>query len=49
MLATLVDEPFDDNGWVFETKRDGSRFSTERGRKVTLWSCNGQKIFSKYH
>jgi hypothetical protein len=22
MLATLVDEPFDDKKWVFETKRD---------------------------
>jgi hypothetical protein len=23
MLATLVDEPFDDKKWVFETKWDG--------------------------
>jgi bifunctional non-homologous end joining protein LigD len=24
MLATLVNEPFDDKQWVFETKWDGS-------------------------
>ena len=23
MLATLVDEPFDDKRWIFETKWDG--------------------------
>jgi len=23
-LATLTDAPFDDNGWVFEDKYDGS-------------------------
>lgn len=30
MLATLVDEPFDDNKWVFETKWDGFRLVTEK-------------------
>jgi ATP dependent DNA ligase domain len=42
MLATLVDEPFDDKRLVFETKWDGFRLITEkRSRKVTLWSRNG--------
>jgi len=30
MLATLVDEPFDDKRWVFETKWDGFRLITEK-------------------
>jgi ATP-dependent DNA ligase len=30
MLATLVEEPFDDKRWVFETKRDGFRLTTEK-------------------
>jgi bifunctional non-homologous end joining protein LigD len=25
MLATLTDEPFDDNGWIYEIKWDGYR------------------------
>jgi bifunctional non-homologous end joining protein LigD len=38
MLATLVDEPFDDKKWVFETKWDGFRLITEkRGNNVSLW------------
>jgi bifunctional non-homologous end joining protein LigD len=30
MLATLVEEPFDDKEWVFETKWDGFRLITEK-------------------
>jgi bifunctional non-homologous end joining protein LigD len=30
MLATLVEEPFDDKEWVFETKWDGFRLSPRR-------------------
>ena len=30
MLATLVDAPFDDKTWVFETKWDGFRLITEK-------------------
>ena len=42
MLATLVNEPFDDKEWVFETKWDGFRLVTEkRGKTVRLWSRNG--------
>jgi bifunctional non-homologous end joining protein LigD len=49
MLATLVDEPFDDKGWVFETKWDGFRLVTEkRGDTMTLWSRNGIDVTTKY-
>ena len=49
MLATLVDEPFDDKKWVFETKWDGFRLVTEkRGNIVRLWSRNGIDVTSRY-
>jgi bifunctional non-homologous end joining protein LigD len=49
MLATLVDDPFDDKNWVFETKWDGFRLITEkRGHTVRLWSRNGIDVTSKY-
>ena len=49
MLATLVDEPFDDKNWVFETKWDGFRLVTEkRSKTVTLWSRNGIDVTRKY-
>ena len=49
MLATLVDEPFDDKAWVFETKWDGFRLITEkRGDTVRLWSRNGIDVTTKY-
>jgi bifunctional non-homologous end joining protein LigD len=49
MLATLVDEPFDDKAWVFETKWDGFRLITEkRGNTVKLWSRNGIDVTSRY-
>ena len=49
MLATLVNEPFDDKKWVFETKWDGFRLITEkRGNTVRLWSRNGIDVTSRY-
>jgi bifunctional non-homologous end joining protein LigD len=49
MLATLVNEPFDDKSWVFETKWDGFRLITEkRGHTVRLWSRNGIDVTSRY-
>ena len=49
MLATLVDEPFDDKKWVFETKWDGFRLITEkRGHAVRLWSRNGIDVTTRY-
>lgn len=49
MLATLTDAPFDDPGWVFESKWDGFRLVSriEDGR-VTLYSRNGQVITAGY-
>ena len=49
MLATLIDKPFDDSDWVFETKWDGFRMVTsiERG-KVTLYSRNGLIMNDRY-
>jgi ATP-dependent DNA ligase len=41
MLCALVDEPFDDESWVFEPKLDGLRVICRfDGRKVTLLSRN---------
>jgi bifunctional non-homologous end joining protein LigD len=49
MFATLVDAPFDDKTWVFETKWDGFRLITEkRGRAVRLWSRNGIDVTTRY-
>ena len=49
MLATLVDEPFDDKKWIFETKWDGFRLITEkRGHAVRLWSRNGIDVTTRY-
>ena len=37
MLATLVDEPFHEPGWVYEEKYDGIRIlAYKEGSKVTL-------------
>jgi bifunctional non-homologous end joining protein LigD len=49
MLATLVNDPFDDKKWVFETKWDGFRLVIEkRGNTVRLWSRNGIDVTSRY-
>jgi len=49
MLATLIDAPFDDPDWVFETKWDGFRMiaAIDAGR-VTLYSRNGKIISDSY-
>ena len=41
MLATLVSEPFNEPGWVYEEKYDGIRIlAYKEGSKVTLLSRN---------
>jgi len=49
MLATLTDAPFDDAGWMFETKWDGNRIVAviEKGQ-VTLNSRNGKIVSDSY-
>lgn len=49
MLATLVDEPFDKQGWIFELKWDGYRCLTEiRAGKVRLYSRNNKTLNNSF-
>jgi len=49
MLAVLTDAPFDNAGWVFESKWDGFRMVTSiEGGKVALFSRNGKIISESY-
>ncbi len=50
MLATLIDEPFDDDDWLFEIKWDGYRAICtvdERGN-LTLSSRNGLDLLARF-
>jgi bifunctional non-homologous end joining protein LigD len=44
MLAVLVDEPFDNENWVFETKWDGFRALAVKSKKLSLLSRNGKSF-----
>lgn len=49
MLATLVDEPFDRVGWIFEIKWDGYRAISEiENGKVKLYSRSGLSFYSRF-
>lgn len=48
MLATLHNEPFDDDDWLFEIKWDGYRAIAESGPPVKLYSRNGLSFASLY-
>ncbi len=49
MLATLVDEPFDDEKWIFEIKWDGYRAIAEiKDGEVDLYSRNNNSFNQKY-
>jgi bifunctional non-homologous end joining protein LigD len=50
MLATLVPEPFDKPGWVYEEKYDGDRMlAYKEDDRVRLLSRNGKDRTNKYH
>jgi bifunctional non-homologous end joining protein LigD len=49
MLATLVDEPFDDTDWLYEIKWDGYRaIASWDGKTAQLYSRNGKDFSKKY-
>jgi bifunctional non-homologous end joining protein LigD len=48
MLATLVEEAFDDPAWIFELKWDGYRAVAECGKNHRLYSRNGLSFEHKY-
>jgi bifunctional non-homologous end joining protein LigD len=49
MLATLIDAPFDDPAWVFETKWDGFRMVARiEKHRVTLYSRSGLIVSDNY-
>jgi bifunctional non-homologous end joining protein LigD len=49
MLATVVEEPFDDGEWIFEVKWDGYRAIAEiRDKAVSLYSRNGISFNKKF-
>jgi bifunctional non-homologous end joining protein LigD len=49
MLATLTDEVFSRQGWLFEPKWDGERcLAFRRGRELNLFSRNRVRLNEKY-
>ncbi len=50
MLATLVDEPFDDDDWLFEIKWDGYRAicTVREDGKISLTSRNGLDFLKQF-
>jgi bifunctional non-homologous end joining protein LigD len=49
MLATLVDRPFSDQDWLFETKWDGVRVLVYRqGGKIKMITRNGKEVAFRY-
>jgi bifunctional non-homologous end joining protein LigD len=50
MLATLVDQPFDDPGWIYEVKWDGYRaLAFANKEKVNLRSRNDKSFNEKFY
>jgi bifunctional non-homologous end joining protein LigD len=50
MLATLIDKPFDDEGWQYEIKWDGYRtFAFCNKKKVELKSRNDKSFNEKFY
>ena len=45
MLATLLDQPFDDDKWIFELKLGGVRaLVVKNGSNVEMWARNGKSM-----
>lgn len=50
MLATLVDKPFDDEGWTYEVKWDGYRaLAYVNNKKTALRSRNNKSFNEKFY
>lgn len=50
MLATLIDNPFDDDGWIYELKWDGYRaVAFMNGDQVELKSRNNKSFSEKFY
>src|SRR5215203_999502 len=50
MLATLVDKPVEEEGWIYELKWDGYRaLSYIRNGKVDIRSRNNKSFNEKYY
>src|SRR6185436_10209179 len=50
MLATLVDQPFDEAGWIYEVKWDGYRaIALCDGKNVELKSRNNKSFNDKFY
>ena len=50
MLATLIDKPFDDPGWIYEVKWDGYRaLAIVKNNKVDLLSRNAISFNEKFY
>jgi len=50
MLATLVDKPFDEEGWLYEVKWDGYRtIAFCNGKNVELKSRNDKSFDLKFY
>jgi bifunctional non-homologous end joining protein LigD len=49
MLATLAEEPFSREGWIFEPKFDGERcLAVRSGQELQLFSRNQKRLNEKY-
>ena len=49
MLATLIEKPFNNEGWLFELKLDGMRaVIVKNGLRVEMWTRNGKSLTNRF-